>query len=94
MRDTIIGTLEGILYLLIIASTVMGFAVGGAMGGIMSMATNPFGGGGFSGGGALLGAIFGFVGGVANTGVIFVMLEIKDLLKSQAGTMEAQRREQ
>lgn len=72
--------LRAMLYIILVLTTLAGFIFGGVVGGA---ASDPFGGGGFSLVGALVGGMIAFLWGLLGVGFGLLLFEIRDLLQRQ-----------
>jgi len=80
MKESIVSTLEIMLYIYIALMTVLGYAIGGTLGGLSS---GLFGEPGFNMGSAFIGALAGLFLSLVGTGAIFTLIRIKELLEVQ-----------
>lgn len=98
MRQFVLAILEPLVTFLILLNTIMGFVGGGMLGGLFKMLSSPeamFLGAPrfeFSVGWGIAFAIFYFMVSVIGAGTIYVLLEIKDLLRRQIWLLHEQSR--
>ncbi len=83
MKKLVVSLLEPILTIYIVISSLLGFIGGG-----LAFGSSPFGGfwGGrleFSVPGALAGLILSFIVSLITTGTLFLLLDIRDLMRQQ-----------
>jgi len=96
MRGFVLRILEPLVTFLILFNTIGGFVVGGLVGGFFNMLSSPeamlmgAAHSGFSVGWGIAFAILSFISSVISAGAIYVLLEIKDLIRRQVRLLEGQ----